>query len=47
MWVLINGEARGHSELARQNYALKDTSQWTNLCKRFASSTGFQEFRNE
>jgi hypothetical protein len=40
--VLTYGEARGHSELARQIYGdSKDTSQCTNLCKRCTPSLRF------
>jgi hypothetical protein len=51
IWFLINGEARGHSELARQIYgekfpqsASKHTFQCTNLCKRCATSSRFRAF---
>jgi hypothetical protein len=50
--VLIYGEARGHSELARQIYGEMfpqsiGTSQCKNLCKFCAASLRFRAFKNE
>jgi hypothetical protein len=50
--VLMYGEVRGHSELARQIYGERFpqkivTSQNTNLCKRCEAPSRFRAFRNE
>jgi hypothetical protein len=41
---LIYGETRGHSELALQIYASKDTSESTNFCKRVQHLRDFRRF---